>query len=441
MNQLDEFFIKFTTTGLADLKQGMDDINKKLDEVGDSLEENSKKGESFFGKMPGWLKSITGLGAAFVSLRGIINGVFDTNSRVLELNTLAATAGTSAENLEALSVAIQSIDFRANASSVANDLATLNDQIYEFGLGRYSEAQEEVASMLGMSLPMITPGASVEQQRAELMNYYTQVLSSPGLSATMAQRFRDVFGISDTMASWYAAGSERQAGLLDYGRSQSVLSRPGIFEAAVELNKASAELKRSWDAIYVQLQPLISNIITHIINPLVQWLGDMLEDFMPEINAWVETAFPKIQDFLTRLWETLIALFEWAFGDGSWENVKGKWQGKTAEEIAQAEARSSAGGVGRTIGAVLGGIGGLFVGHPFLGAAGGAALGNWAGKGVYDMFNYPALPPSDSPFLDTLDVQGTLSGPIQINVDPSKSVSYAEFTTPVDLAITARGTK
>ena len=46
MNQLDEFFIKFTTTGLADLKQGMDDINKKLDEVCDSLEKNRKKGGS-----------------------------------------------------------------------------------------------------------------------------------------------------------------------------------------------------------------------------------------------------------------------------------------------------------------------------------------------------------------------------------------------------------
>ena len=220
-NELSEFFITFTTVGIAELKADMDELSRKLDDIGDDLDDTGKKGESFFGKMPGWVKSIIGLGSAFLSLRGIINQTFDVNGRILELNNLAKSASMSASELEKYAIATEG--FGGSAEDVSSFFRNLNSMLYDMSLGRYSESQEEQMALNGFAV-QYNQGLSVEQNRQRFMDELTRVFSSGNINSIQAQRLAEIFGISDPMRSFFEAGKSAQQGLLSYGAEQSDLS-------------------------------------------------------------------------------------------------------------------------------------------------------------------------------------------------------------------------
>ena len=71
--ELGEFFVKFTTQGLSEVKSSIDDLSKKMDDLGDASDNATKKHEGFFSKIGdsgfGWVKNLIGLTTAVQGLR------------------------------------------------------------------------------------------------------------------------------------------------------------------------------------------------------------------------------------------------------------------------------------------------------------------------------------------------------------------------------------
>lgn len=412
--QLANFFVEFTTKGITELKDGMSDILDKLDDVEDKFNKSGSKGEHFFGKIPGWVKTVATLTGAFKSLSEIINGIFDVNEKVFDLHTTASRLGVSPMSLESLNKGLR--HFGGKEGDAESVFSHISSRIYDWSYGRYSDAEARVSSETGVG--MFTPlrGGSNEQKIAHALDQIAvnleTIRNTKGVEAARqyAEQFLGDFGaLGDVMSLG------KYHDVVNKGLGESFYSDPEAFRQSVELREAKFRLQDSWEKALIELTPAITRLIDEVINPMIEnfaeWaknkdLGKILSDFVITMKNLVLF---------------IAEIFRAAFGDGSWGDVRkagrimlgmSPEEAQRQQDIEKAKAEAMPGfwtlvGAGAATGAVAGSI------IPGAGTAGGAIVGALTGAGVW-LFGEPNL--------DELDVvNASANGLTQIPASPTNN--------------------
>lgn len=281
MNELGNFFISFTTTGLTELKDGLKDINTKLDGLNDSFQKSTNGGDKFFAGFKGWAGQIAGLAAGVLSLGKAIKDTFSLGDKIINLNLLADAAGATAEEVEALAIATQPMG--GTVQSAANFYRTMNNLQTEMGRGQYGEAMREELSRAGF---FVSPMASAEE--------YMRALSSALTNYTNLGKFGDrdklakAFGLDDSMMLFLSSGYENVDKMLAYGRQHSVMSGKDNLQAAMEMRKALNELKEVWNRLLVDMMPVLTGIL-NLLKPILEALAPIAQWALKQIGGILDT--------------------------------------------------------------------------------------------------------------------------------------------------------
>lgn len=430
--QLANFFVEFTTKGITELKDGMSDILGKLDDVEDKFNKSGSKGEHFFGKIPGWVKTVATLTGAFKSLSEIINGIFDVNEKVFDLHTTASRLGVSPLSLESLNKGLRHFGGReGDAESVFSHISS---RIYDWSYGRYSESEARVSSETGVG--MFTPlrGGSNEQKIAHALDQIAvnleTIRNTKGVEAARqyAEQFLGDFGaLGDVMS----LGKYHE--VVNKGLGESFYSDPEAFRQSVELREAKFRLQDSWEKTLIELTPAITRLIDEVINPLIANFAEWAK------NKDLGKALTNFIDKLVIFGELIAEVFRAAFGDGSWADVKKKGRelvGMPPEETAAEKGRRYIKNAMTAIGAVGGGLlsGGTAA---VVGGVAGHEFGEWLGEKLFpdvselDVVNASANGLTQIPASPTNNYANTVNTEINIDgrkaclvsVDPTGNVS------------------
>lgn len=417
--QLANFFVEFTTKGITELKDGMSDILGKLDDVEDKFNKSGSKGEHFFGKIPGWVKTVATLTGAFKSLSEIINGIFDVNEKVFDLHTAAARIGVKPITLESLDKGLRY--FGAAPGTAEKTYDFVNNLLFGAGYGQIPKELADITSKAQVGMIRFMAGGTTEER---IQYYLDQVAANMhkimntnyvGVSREqMAQQYANV-ALGDYGALGFVMGQGLYKDVVAKGRQESFYSDPEAFRQSVELTAAKISLQDEWEKALIELTPAITRLIDEVVKPLVanfaEWaknkdLGKILSDFVMTMKNLVLF---------------IAEIFRAAFGDGSWADVRKAGRimlGMTPEEaqrqqdIEKAKADAMPGfwtlvGAGAATGAVAGSI------IPGAGTAGGAVVGALTGAGVW-LFGEPNL--------DELDVVNeSANGLTQIPASPTNN--------------------
>lgn len=290
MNEIGNFFVQFTTSGLTEMKDGLRDINTRLDSMNETLTKSTTSGDKFFGGMGGWLGKVGALAAGVLSLGKVIKDTFDIGDKIINLNLLADAAGATAQEVEALAIATQ--PFGGTVQSAANFYRTMSNLQTEMGRGQYGESMREELSRAGF---FISPTATVEE--------YMRALGSALTRYTEAGMFGDrdklakAFGLDDSMMLFLSGGQENVEKMLAYGRQHSVLSGKDNLEAAVEMRKALNELKEVWNRLMVEMMPVLTGLL-NILKPILEALAPIAQWAIKQLGGLLDTG-KQIWDVVT----------------------------------------------------------------------------------------------------------------------------------------------
>jgi hypothetical protein len=329
MNEIGDFFIKFNTEGLLELKDGLRDLSTKLDSINESFTKSTTKGNDFFSGFGGWLTKISALTAGIFSLGKVIKDTFNIGDKIINLNLLADAAGATAEEVEALSIATQ--PFGGSVQSAANFYRTMSNLQTEWGRGQYGESMREELSRAGF---FVSPNATREQ--------YISALSSALTAYTNAGKFGDreklakAFGLDDSMMLFLSGGQDNVNKKLEYGRQHSVLSGRDNLQVAQELRKASNELKEAWNRFLLEMMPVLRDVLIQL-KPIAEALAPIAKWAIKQMGGLLDTA-EQVKKLITgesSLDEVSQHLLEQdsVFGDAARAGQKaGNWLSKKWEE-------------------------------------------------------------------------------------------------------------
>lgn len=312
------FFVEFTTKGLVELKDGLKDINTKFDNLGNTFAQSSTKGDSFFGKFGGWINGLVAMSGAIAVVGKAIKDTFNVGNQVIQLNQIADAAGTTAEEVEALSIALKPFSNGGDTLAMAGSYyqAMLNTKT-DMWRNKYSDSVIEEMSRAGIYISRDATPEQYMKALSEAMTVYTNRGDEYSLGSR--KKLADAFGLDTSMMLFLSSGWDNVQKLLNYGKEHSYLSGEENLKEAQELRKATMELKEAW--------------------------GRMLTDFMPEVKSIVESMH-NIFDKLAPVLEVIVEALAWIMEKYSaildkvtgWGKKAGEWIGNKISNIRRAGA-------------------------------------------------------------------------------------------------------
>lgn len=346
MNELDSFTINFITNGLDKLQDQLQDLRNSMDDLGDKFEKGTTKGDSFFGKFGVWLTGLAGLAAGFISIREAINGVFNVSDKIIDLNLTADRVGRTALEVETLSRAMMHFTKETDvgrmfgeAEGLYNALNTITGKAWRLQFG--GALTEELNRAGGI---IFTGEESDQQMISKIiqgLNYHTQ-----RQDWYSRKQLAQVLGLSDTAVEFLSSGEVAIDKLLKQESGRAHLYTDDNRQAAIDLHEARIQLKDTWDRIYEQLQPAVTDMINKFnelvvkLEPLIrmlvgalgwlsekfgwllEWadkigtsagnvLGDLIFDFKKNTKA--ANAYSRLSDFTN------------PYGNTKYDNVTDLW--------------------------------------------------------------------------------------------------------------------
>lgn len=312
------FFVEFTTKGLAELKDGIKDLNNKFDTLGDSFTKGISKGDSFFGKFGGWVNGIVAMSGAIALVGKAIKDTFNVGNQIIQLNQIADAAGATAEEVEALSIALKPYSNGGDTIAMAGQYykAMLNTKT-DMWRNKYSESVRDEMARAGIYISRDATSEQYMKALSEALTVYTNRGDEYSLGSR--KKLAEAFGLDDSMMLFLSSGWENVQKMLGYGKQHSYLSGEENLREAQELRKATMELKEAW--------------------------GRMLTDFMPEVKSIVESMH-KIFTQLAPILEAVVEALSWVLEKYStllekttgWGKKAGNWISNKLTNIGRAGA-------------------------------------------------------------------------------------------------------
>lgn len=295
MNPLGDFFVEFTTKGLAELKEGLKDVNKSLDGLAGDFATNTKNSEGFFGKFKGWATSIGLVTAAIWAMHKALKETFQVSKEIRGLYKSADMLGVDPATLERWTLVARLHD--GSQGDVTSFFAGLNDMSRNLKEGKYSNELLERMARYGFSEQYLY-GASLPENRDKLIGDLNRLLNRKDLNAADIQALQSVFtGLNDTMVSILKSRPQDLQNQLAWGENQRVLTKDDKYlKDAAELNKTLIEVQQTFKQIWLEFQAPLRDLL-EALKPLAQPLGELAES----VAALVEALAPIIAWCLKQL--------------------------------------------------------------------------------------------------------------------------------------------
>lgn len=319
MNQeIANFVVEFTSKGLAELKEGLGDIQTAVQDLHDDMKKADDSGNGFFDNIGGWIKSIGALTASFVGLRAIIRSVFDVKGEIIDVYNMADIAGVDPKWLEGLGIATE--QFRGGGVQAAFDFAVgMNESLGKMKWAKYNEDWVEQMAMFGFT-------TKYDKDKTEQQNRmaFMEALHKGFANASFLdeQGIKNAFGINDAMYQLLKRDDWKE--LMAAGMEKIVLTdEEENIDKALELDVAQKNLKRAWQDLMTELMSSVTQLINDFATPIVQNfaefakrhdLGEMLRKWIEQLRDWVDVVWPEIKEFFSNLVFAIRGLFEVLFG-------------------------------------------------------------------------------------------------------------------------------
>lgn len=299
MNELDSFTINFITNGLDKLQDQLKDLRESMDDLSDKFEEGSTKGDSFFGKFGGWITGLAGLAAGFISIREAINGVFNVSNKIIDLNLTADRVGRTALEVETLSRAMLHFTNETDVGKMFGEaeglykaLNTITGKAWRLQFG------DTLVEELNRAGGIVFTGEESDQQMiskiVQGLQYHTK--NQDWYSRSQLQQ---VLGLSNTAVEFLSAGEVAIDKLLKDEREKAHLYTDDNRQAAINLHEARAQLKDTWDKIYEQLQPTVTDMI-HKFNELIVKLEPLIKILVNALG-WLSEKFGWLLEWAEKI--------------------------------------------------------------------------------------------------------------------------------------------
>lgn len=361
MNQeLAEFFVKFTTEGLAEVKGAIDDLSKKMDDVSKSTEKADKSQSSFFGKIVKWGTLLAGFTTAVYGLKKAWDAVGVAAANTMDIYQQSLMAGTSPQTIERWQRVSEHQGLSAGA--VPASFMSLRKFLYDF---ENLQIGEEFNKTIGLALKDVAGGDLITQAIMRSINTgnadtllltLNRFLSSGLINSAAAHDLLSVFGLDNqtmfTLLHQGTLATQLENAKLIY------TGNPETLNASARYVDAKASLKDAWNSIWA--------------NP------DMMDKATHLMNLIADKVLPKIEEFVTKYWpkieNAVIGLFDWLMEKityiierfGTKEDRNKFWQ----------KMKNAA------VGAVSGAAGGAILGGGIPGAVVGGIIGGISGYGM-----------------------------------------------------------
>lgn len=337
MNDLDTFTINFIVNGLDKLQDGIKDLRTQMDNLDTSFTQSTTKGDSFFGKFSGWISSLAGLTAGFLSVRDAINGTFAVADKVIDLNLTADKVGRTAVEVETLSRALRGFSKSTNADLVGeagnlyNALNKITGKAWRLQFGK------DLTDELNRAGGIVFTGEESDQEMVSKiiqgLEYHTKREDWYSRS-----QFANMLGLSETATAFLSSGQANVDRILKAEREKTFLSNEDNLKNAEALRKARLELKDTWDKIYTELQPAVTrllegfNLLLDKLSPIIKGLVTAVSWIMEQYNKfldWAKDSFfgRKIAEWLgdttaeRNANSAMVDIQKW-YDTGEWKNME-----------------------------------------------------------------------------------------------------------------------
>lgn len=291
MNQeLGEFFVKFTTQGLTEVKDAINDLSKKMDDVGTSAKSATDKSDSFFaniGKGGKWFVALTGFTGAVVALKKAWDSVANAAAATMTIYNQAMLAGTDPKTLERWQNVARHKGL--NAAEIFSDFRNGREFLTRFGDLEISEEFNKVFARANLTSDAVI--ASLERGNMDelfrMLNTALSARDASGNALVNETRAKDVLsqiGFGDTMLSLLRL--QTLPDLLANARLVYT-ENPETLRASVERTEARETLRDSWNAIWAN--PEFIDTQTKLLNTLNEMMP-----YIEDIAKWCAKAIGEI---------------------------------------------------------------------------------------------------------------------------------------------------
>ena len=251
MNQeLGEFFVKFTTQGLAEVKDAIDGLTKRLDEAGVAGERASGKQEGFFKNTTLWIGKLAGLTSAVIALKKAWDAVGNAAASTMSIYQQAMLAGTSPQTLERWQWVARHQGLDPNA--IIGDFRGGKELLQRFADLEIGEEFNKVFGRAGLGTDAIMASLQAGNLDAvlEMLNKALSARDANGnalINSARAKEILDQLGFSDTMQILLR---QQELPTLLQNAKLIYTENPETLSASMRYTDAKATLKDSWNQIW-----------------------------------------------------------------------------------------------------------------------------------------------------------------------------------------------
>ena len=334
-NELANFFVSFNTQGLAELKQGMDDLSKKMDAVEKDLKKGTDGFDGFFKSIGKLLPKLSLLTTALAGVKEALN----MKNEIISMQNLATSVGVGADKIEGMGRALH--QFGGNWQTAGGLYGRITDMMTKLYWGDLNES--DLISKYGVDIVGALTAGDYEGVIAGISN----AMSNQKFAGFQREIAAGFLGGDQALDLFFRQGYGNVAEQIARAEAKNFKSTPEAQRESRELHQATFNLKEAWqkasqefmpaltsllqaiDPLITALQPLfagLSAIIT-ALSPIITWLGEKL--------GWVIGGLGTgLEDTAT----LLSSAFDWATG------------AKSKEEFLQdIHGTATAGAVGKAV--------------------------------------------------------------------------------------------
>ena len=342
--ELQNFIVKITTEGFADLRTTLEKTNKLLDDATKNFDKTKKSGDSFFGALVKWTGLVGGLTLAFQTLKNTIKGVFDTAYDVVDLYRQEQLLGVEARVLEQYGVVAQ-----RNRGSQADAYAffgDVNELMGRFRSGKINQDDMYKFSKLGIGF-QYNANQSLSQNRDRYLQELHNAVSKINLNnADQISIMKDLIRPA-SMQTLFMANDEQFRKQMAWGDKWRVLSKDeNDLQSAQDLVTVETEWKQTLTDFKLQLMPILTEVLNAlkpvipVIREKITQMGEWVDKHAEDLAKWVENGvnwlIKDLPDWLSKIWDGIKAFLgalqpvvEWFAKRGSlsavWDTAKAMW--------------------------------------------------------------------------------------------------------------------
>lgn len=323
MNSIGDFFVEFTTKGLAELKEGLKGLFNSLDRLDKQFGKTTKGFDNFIGSFKRWAKAI----GLVWAMNKALKETFNVSDELRNLYKSSDMLGVDPETLERWGIAARA--HGGSQSDVNSFFAGLNQMSRNLKEGKYSPELMERMARYGFSEQYLY-GASLPENRDKIITDLNNLLTRKDLTAADIQSIQSVFpGLNDTMVSLLQTFPEDLKKTLEWADKQRALTNdPKALQNAIKLAIARIELEQTFKRVWTPLMEPVADLIK-ALEPLAEPLAELVKsiaELISQLMPVVEYVVKKLGGSATYGADALSALIKTFKGDMSaWKQFEDKY--------------------------------------------------------------------------------------------------------------------